>query len=161
MTRINPVVSWGRFCATAAVSQKCHTLKSPLTVPRGCPQGSKCGPEPGLCATTTTRTTSSSATSTRSSAKPTETEEPEEPEDPEAPEEPEEPDDPCSSNENRQPGCIYECHDNQLLPAVYFLSIPGVSDQLIVSMCSGESVGLMHDEELIIARHGCSRQGRL
>ena len=148
MTRINPVVSGGRSCARVAVSQKYHTLNSPLTVLRGCPQGSKCGPEPGLCARTITRTTSSSATSTSSSAKPTETEEPEEPEEPDAP---------CSPNENQRPGCKYECQDNQLLPAVYFESIAGVSDQLIVSICSGQSVGLARNEGLIIVRHGCSR----
>ncbi|OAA77603.1 hypothetical protein LEL_04426 [Akanthomyces lecanii RCEF 1005] len=39
--------------------------------------------------------------------------------------------------QNLRPNCVYECHNGQTLPVVEVPNIPGQTDQLFFSMCSG------------------------
>ncbi|ATY63863.1 NADP-specific glutamate dehydrogenase [Cordyceps militaris] len=139
----------GTACNTSGGTVSCCRPGELRCLGTCCPAGSQCAPQTGYCrrltlsdksttteTTTTTTTRQSTTTSTRTtttviSSRTTSTST----------------STACAANRrdllveprqnSRRPNCAYECHNGQTLPVVEVPNIPGQTDQLFVSMCSG------------------------
>ncbi|RJE24362.1 hypothetical protein PHISCL_03310 [Aspergillus sclerotialis] len=99
-----------------------------------CPADTECSTRPGYCrrrkttATRKTKTATATQTSTKTTADTCATG---------VVKRGDEHDLDIQKRQNLQPNCVYECHNGKMIPVVEIENIPGETDQLFFSMCSG------------------------
>ena len=106
----------------------------------GCPGDTECSTRPGYCrrrktnttatrkTKTKTKTTTTTRTATTTSADTCPTG---------VVKRGDEHDLDIQKRQNLQPNCVYECHNGKRIPVVEIENVPGETDQLFFSMCSG------------------------